>query len=51
MEIEEVAEWFWIAEEDIKSAKLLSINKNKSNEYYHISQAVEKYNNDENNKE
>ncbi|MCL1836049.1 MAG: HEPN domain-containing protein [Treponema sp.] len=41
----DIAEWFWIAEEDIESAMLLntSIKSQKTNVYYHCSQAIEKY--------
>jgi HEPN domain-containing protein len=45
MNIKEVADWFWIAENDIETAKWLNKNKKLENStvYYHCSQAVEKY--------
>jgi len=45
MKVYDIAEWVWIAEEDIESAKFLntSFSKQKANIYYHCSQAVEKY--------
>ena len=45
MKDNEVLEWFWIAEEDVRSAKLLEKDSNPPNSiiYYHCSQAIEKY--------
>jgi HEPN domain-containing protein len=45
MKINEIAEWFWIADEDKRSAELIYKDNNLSNTlaYYHCCQAVEKY--------
>ncbi|MCL2440398.1 MAG: HEPN domain-containing protein [Treponema sp.] len=45
MDIKEVAEWLFIADEDLKSAEYLNsaYKPNKEAIYYHCSQSVEKY--------
>jgi HEPN domain-containing protein len=45
MDIREVAEWIFIADEDFKSAEYLNTayRPNKEAVYYHCSQSVEKY--------